>query len=383
MVDSDKTVPDEDPGMSRDDVDCTTDFDFSVDEAYDTQGDASEITRVSDEHDELKLPEQVGRYSLGQVLGRGAFGAVVLGRDTQLNRDVAVKLPHLGEADSKWDIEGEFLQEARQLAQVTHPDIVSVFDVGVDEGVCFIVSDYLAGKNLKQWLHTNKPSWQESARIVAAVADALAAAHAAHTVHRDVKPANIILNERAEGHVPILVDFGLALSQETKLRRGKVSGTPSYMSPEQVRGQADQIDGRTDIYSLGVVFYSMLSGELPFASDNVKELLRRVLVDDVRPPRQFVHSIPREVERICMKAMSRSAVDRYNTAGDFAAELRAAIKQEQSQAQSLTAPAPAADSGRARESVRILVADDHELTRFKLQTDLELMVKLTFTNRRM
>ena len=167
----------------------------------------------------------------------------------------------------------------------------------------------------------NRPAWPEAARIAAAVADALAHAHARLIVHRDVKPANIILTP---DRGPVLVDFGLGLDEARAggSELGVVSGTPAYMAPEQVAGAAHRIDGRTDIYSLGVVLYEMLCGHLPFRASNTRELLRQVRDDEPQPPRQLRREIPPELERACLKALAKRLQDRYTTAADFAEDLR-------------------------------------------------------------
>ena len=169
-----------------------------------------------------------------------------------------------------------------------------------------------------------RPTWLESTRIVAALADALAHAHSRLVVHRDVKPSNIIINSE---HEPILVDFGLALddsagAQSGGSEKGLFSGTPSYMSPEQAAGTAHRIDGRTDIYGLGVVLYEMLTGHLPFRTRNIKELLRQLRDDEPQPPRQVARDIPPELEQACLKALAKQQQDRYTTAADFADDLR-------------------------------------------------------------
>src|SRR5262245_23999233 len=321
-----------------------------------------------------EMPATIGRYDIRGTLGQGGFGAVYRGYDAQLDRQVAIKVPVLTLTK---DREGLSLQEARQLAQLKHPSIVTVHDVGVHDGVCYIVSEYLDGPDLNHWLENRTLGWQEAARITASLAEALAVAHARNIVHRDVKPANIIMTESGEGFVPVLVDFGLALSESSAgtllAKPGLVLGTPNYMSPEQVRGEVHRIDGRTDIYSLGVVLYRMLSGRLPFTDASVSELFAAVLAQEPRPPRQFVRGLPRELERICLKALAKKSADRYTTASDLAHDLRALLREHQDQLHlaAATARARAKEAPARREATKILIADDHELSRFKLQNDLE------------
>src|SRR5262249_29685224 len=214
-----------------------------------------------------------------------------------------------------------FLQEARRLAQLSHPGIVAVHDVGLDGGQIYIVSDFLDGPHLGLWLKDQRPAWPEAARIAAAVADALSHAHARLIVHRDIKPANIILTP---DRGPVLVDFGLGLDDASAggPELGVVSGTPAYMAPEQVAGAAHRIDGRTDIDSRGVVLSEMLCGHLPFRASNLRELLRQVRDDEPQPPRQLNRDIPPELERVCLKALAKRLPDRYMTAADFAEDLR-------------------------------------------------------------
>ena len=269
-------------------------------------------------------PAAFGRYQVRRALGAGGFGAVYLCHDTQLDRPVAIKVLRAG--SGQLQAEGErALQEARRLARLRHPGIVAVHDVGIHEEQVYIVSDYLDGPDLDRWLKVNRPSWPEAARIAAAVADALAHAHAQIIVHRDIKPANILLNaDRA----PVLVDFGLALdeTQAGGREKGLITGTPWYMSPEQAAGTAHRIDGRTDIYSLGVVLYQMLTGRVPFRTADFKELMRQVRDDEPQPPRQLVRDIPPELERVCLKALAKRQQDRYSTAADFADDLRRTLQ---------------------------------------------------------
>ena len=265
------------------------------------------------------FPTALGRYAVRRSLGAGGFGEVYLGHDTVLHWPVAIKMLHAGSTPLRG--EGDpALQEARTLAHLRHPGIVAIHDVGVHAGQMYVVSDYLDGPDLGRWLRDHRPSWPEAVRIVAAVAGALGHAHARRIVHRDVKPANIIVTA---GVAPVLVDFSLALGEEQAGggAKGLVSGTPWYMSPEQAEGAAHRIDGRTDVYSLGVVLYEMLTGRVPFRATTIAELIRQVRDDEPQPPRQLVGDMPVDLELVCLKALAKEQRDRYTTAGDFAEDL--------------------------------------------------------------
>lgn len=322
--------------------------------------------------EETHVPDRIGRYEIREVLRRGGFGAVCLGYDSQLKRNVAIKVPLLQTNERQ---AAEFLEEARQLAQLHAPNIVTVFDVGVDQGICFIVSDFLEGQDLNHWLQNRTPSWQETVRIVAAVSDALAEAHARSIVHRDVKPGNIVMTERGGELTPVLIDFGLALSDSTAgmsgTRRGDITGTPNYMSPEQAQGEGHRIDGRTDIYSLGVILYRMLCGRLPFRGPQLGELLNSIIHDEPTPPRQIVRGIPPELESICLKAMARQLTDRYRTAYDLSHDLRSVLERHEAQVRAAQAEARRPEAVQSRVATRILIADDDQLSRFKLENDLK------------
>jgi tRNA A-37 threonylcarbamoyl transferase component Bud32 len=275
---------------------------------------------------EAGAPQAVGRFELLGVLGRGAFGTVYKARDPQLDRTVAVKVPRAGNLAAPHDLD-RFLREARAVAQLRHPAIVSVHEVGVSNALPYLVSDYVAGVSLADLLSARRPSPDESAALVADVAEALQYAHGQGVIHRDIKPSNIMLDEQSQPHV---MDFGLAkrdAGEITMTVEGQVLGTPAYMSPEQARGEGHAVDGRGDLYSLGVVLYQLLTGELPFRGTQ-RMLLHQVLHDEPRPPRRLNDRLPRDLETICLKALAKEPGRRYQTAGEMAADLHRYLKKE-------------------------------------------------------
>jgi serine/threonine protein kinase/formylglycine-generating enzyme required for sulfatase activity len=267
----------------------------------------------------LAMGQSIGRYRIERQLGSGGFGAVYLAHDDQLKRRVAIKVPH----GSHWQSAEEaaqFLVEAQVLANLDHPHIVPVYDVGrLEEGLPYVVSKFIEGCTLADKCRHFKLTIHEVASLVAKMAEALQFAHQKRVVHRDVKPANILLD--TDGR-PFLADFGLALKEEDFGKIGGLYGTPAYMSPEQASGEGHLVDGRSDIFSLGVVLYELLTGSHPFTSDSTNELLRCIATVEARPLRQLNPTLPQELERITLKALAKRVGDRYGSACDFAADLQ-------------------------------------------------------------
>ncbi len=269
---------------------------------------------------------KLGKFELLDQVGFGAFGTVYKARDPELDRIVAIKVPRSGNLATGEDLH-RFLREARSAARLRHPSIVPIYEVGQADSLPYLVSEFVQGMTLSDLMTTRRLPPERIAALLADVADALQYAHDQGVIHRDVKPSNILLDK--DNH-PHLMDFGLAkrdAGEVSMTLEGQILGTPAYMSPEQASGEAHRVDGRSDVYSLGVILYQLLTGDLPFKG-NPRALLHQVQHEDPPSPRRLAKDIPVDLETICLKAMAKERERRYATAKALAEDLRRFVNGE-------------------------------------------------------
>ena len=272
--------------------------------------------------------EKIGKYEIIRELGKGAMGIVYEARDPQLGRSVAVKTIRFDAVSDPAlleELRKRFVREAQSAGNLHHANIVTIHEIGEDQGSLFFVMEYVEGQSLEKKIAAKtKLTPDEVVGLLRPVAEALDYAHRKGIIHRDIKPANILID--GEGR-PRIVDFGIAhVSSSTITQTGMALGTPSYMAPEQIVGQ--KLDGRADVFSLGVILYELLTLQKPFPGDNVTTIIYKIMNEDPRPPRDLDHGVPPGLESVVRKALAKNPDLRYQTAGELVADLKDYAKIE-------------------------------------------------------
>ena len=260
-----------------------------------------------------------GRYRLDKRVGKGGFGEVWKGYDANFQQTIAIKVPRHFPENNEVSCTS-FLNEARKQRSVDYQGIVKIFDADEMDSAFFIISEFIEGPTLAAQIQSGTLSCHRAVEIVHSLALSLDKAHQQRLYHRDIKPANILLRPNGS---PVITDFGLAISEAEQLGRGRsVDGTYSHMSPEQARGEVDLLDGRSDIYSLGVILFELLTGRLPFLGTSRNELLHQIIHKPALPLRTLKPTIPAKLDEICLKCLAKDPTQRYATGQDLATALQ-------------------------------------------------------------
>ena len=326
--------------------------------------------------------QQIGHYRVEHRLGEGGMGEVFLATDTRLDRQVAFKILAPGFAQDP-DHMQRFWQEAKLMSGMSHPNIAHLYDVGKQNGVDFIVMEFVPGEPLAKRIATGHLTLKEIVHYGGQIAEGLDAAHSQGIVHRDIKPANIMITDR--GHVKVL-DFGLAKARP-KQRAASVArhddtqrmtdlnvimGTVHYMSPEQALGR--EVDHRSDIFSLGAVLYEMATGRAPFEGSNSQETLAHILTARPEAMARFNYDVPPELDRIVLKCLEKDPEDRYQTAREVAIDLRSLLRDKE-------APPARESDKKSKGRISAVIVDDEELARMVLReyineaTDIDVVAE--------
>ena len=285
-----------------------------------TPTDAADTPAPDLPHGPEHLPAHAGPYALEEELGRGGMGVVYEARQLDLNRVVALKMILAGSHAGTDDL-ARFRLEAEALAQLRHPNIVRIFEVGQHDGLPFLELEYIDGGSLAERLQKRKLPVEAAAELVETLARAVHAAHERGLVHRDLKPANVLLDRQG---VPKLTDFGLAKRLDApggRTASGAILGTPNYMAPEQAEGKTRLIGPAADVYGLGAILYELLTGQTPFKADTSLDAFLQAMEKEPPRPAALNPRVPRDLETVCLKCLARDPRQRYASAGQLAEDL--------------------------------------------------------------